>query len=367
MLQSLLTPRPVSRGRTPSFVVREQQNINTIKEEYIKSLQFAFLESFSPSLRQRLIARSEIFQLPAGDLVYRAGEKNSSCFFVLLGQLLVFAEGSSRPLLEISAGTSFGHGAAFSGERRHVATVVAKSSAVLARLDFSEFNSAASETPDNNFRFLRRMIGNIKPFSSLAEKDFTRLFPITKIAKIGQGQKFSATDKIAILCEGEIHGFAGDEFPIFFCDQQFLIPCGVLDEIRVQSTTATFCLIAWSDFRKLLVSDLSGFYDALVRAMQLRASAVRAKWSHARLRPDFEYKRNQVISDLTMYVREISRIPDTPDVAHAAWVSALRRIETARVPDLGDAAMHSSGVHSTTFISSFFYYVLLFDAATPRH
>jgi CRP-like cAMP-binding protein len=328
-LHALTRPRPESRGRIPASLLRETQNASEIKHNLITGLRFAFIESHSPALRTRLIHHIEIYQLVPGDFVYRTGETNSYCFFLLQGELLLFAGSSSQPLCEMTAGASFGPGTPFSGERRRVATIVAKTPAVLGRLDFVAFNSAAYETADNDIRFLRRLIANVNPFSGLDEKDYIRLQPITKIARLTNGQTLSVNDKVAILCDGEIYGYSGDDYPIFFADHKILIPCGVLDEIKVISASATLCLVTWSDFRNVLVSDIAKFYDALVKALESRFDSVRARWFIAQMKPDFNFKVNQAIADITEYVRKISDVnqSELPTVAHAAWVSALRRID----------------------------------------
>ena len=175
------------------------------------------------------------------------------------------------------------------------------------------------------------MIGNIKPFDSLAEKDFARLISITKIATLTEGQRISMNDRVAVLCQGEIFGYCEDKFPLFHGTYKLLIPCGLLCEIRVISKTAVLCFITWTDFRRLLVSDLSLFYEGLVRVLQTRFDPVNAIWRNEKMRPDFQHKVNQIISDITTLVRNIPAITsgETPSVAHAAWVSALRRIDPA--------------------------------------
>jgi len=94
--------------------------------------------------RARLLARTEIIEAGPGDTVIRAGEVESSLYFLLRGQLVVLGdeEAPAAVLYYVSPGEVFGTLSMLLGRARGATIQVADAAreAVLARLDFNDFD-----------------------------------------------------------------------------------------------------------------------------------------------------------------------------------------------------------------------------------
>ena len=93
--------------------------------------------------RERLLARTEIIEAASGDTVIRAGEVESSLYFLLRGQLVVLDdEDPAKVLYYVSPGEMFGTLSMLLGQARSATIQVADAAreAVLARLDFNDFD-----------------------------------------------------------------------------------------------------------------------------------------------------------------------------------------------------------------------------------
>ncbi|MFP1682742.1 cyclic nucleotide-binding domain-containing protein [Alloalcanivorax sp. C16-1] len=96
-----------------------------------------------PAQRSRLLARTELVEAAPGDTVIRAGEVESSLYFLLRGQLVVLDDAPPHAVLYyVSPGEVFGTLSLLLRRARSATIQVADAAreAVLARLDFNDFD-----------------------------------------------------------------------------------------------------------------------------------------------------------------------------------------------------------------------------------
>lgn len=96
--------------------------------------------------RSRLLSRTEMIEAGSGDRVIEVGETDSSLYFLLRGQLVVLGDGEPAPAIYyVSPGEVFGTLSMLLGTPRSATIQVAEASreAVLARLEFADFNDDA--------------------------------------------------------------------------------------------------------------------------------------------------------------------------------------------------------------------------------
>ena len=96
-----------------------------------------------PAQRSRLLARTALIEAAPGDTVIRAGEVESSLYFLLRGQLVVLDDTPPHAVLYyVSPGEVFGTLSLLLRRARSATIQVADAAreAVLARLDFNDFD-----------------------------------------------------------------------------------------------------------------------------------------------------------------------------------------------------------------------------------
>lgn len=92
--------------------------------------------------RSLLLSRTEVIEAAPGDWVIRAGEVESSLYFLLRGQLVVLDENAAKAIYYVSPGEVFGTLSMLLGTPRSATIQVAYAAreAVLARLEFKDFD-----------------------------------------------------------------------------------------------------------------------------------------------------------------------------------------------------------------------------------
>lgn len=116
-----------------------------------------------------LLNHSRMLELQPGDVVLRKGDTDSWMYFVLKGQLAVYADAGdsdSAPVNFITPGELFGDLAIFAGGKRNATVIADKNSreVVLFGTDFSIFNNDSSTGISRNTQliFYRNMVHSVR-------------------------------------------------------------------------------------------------------------------------------------------------------------------------------------------------------------
>jgi NTE family protein len=146
-----------------SFLVGQQ---TVYPEELLERLRsFPLLDTIGEAALRNLLAEANWFGLPGGALLERGGENDAALFLVVTGSLGVFVRdelGARKLIAHIPAGETVGEMSLISGNREHIAQLVAMRDSELLRISPEAFETLAARHPRVMMNLMQMLVKRLK-------------------------------------------------------------------------------------------------------------------------------------------------------------------------------------------------------------